>query len=235
MRPIGPASPMRGRAAAADLLGRRQIGQIGPMALAGVHRQQTGGAPGRQQPTVRLDGPAQLRDVVAEHFAEAAGLEEIALHVDDQQRARIRLGRKVHRPTHERRRCFLRLQGGDDRPDRAGPNSAFDIFGPRLTACHHYRRKEHACRLDAHGRYKGAATTSFGEGSASPTIGGAAAAVASMTRLVEARRRIVRQGHDFLDRMKCRRNWRPGDFRADRFPLYPRMLGHGCSSCGYCC
>ena len=43
-------------------------------------------APGRQQAAVRLDGAAKLRHVVAEHFAEAAGLEEVALHVDDQKR-----------------------------------------------------------------------------------------------------------------------------------------------------
>ena len=41
------------------------------------------GAPGREQLLVRLDGAAQLRDIVAEHFAEAARLEKIALHVDD--------------------------------------------------------------------------------------------------------------------------------------------------------
>ena len=40
---------------------------------------------------VGLDRPAQLRDVVAEHLAEAARLEEVALHVDDQQRAVERL------------------------------------------------------------------------------------------------------------------------------------------------
>ena len=57
------------------------------MALAGMDDQQAGGAPRRQQPAVRLDRAAQLRDVVAQHFAEAAGLEEVALHVDDQQRA----------------------------------------------------------------------------------------------------------------------------------------------------
>jgi hypothetical protein len=38
------------------------------------------------------------------------------------------------------------MQGVDDRPDRAGPNSAFDIFGPRLTAFLPDRRKERACR-----------------------------------------------------------------------------------------
>jgi hypothetical protein len=31
-----------------------------------------------------------LRNVVAEHFAKTAGLEKIALHVDDQERAMLR-------------------------------------------------------------------------------------------------------------------------------------------------
>ena len=59
------------------------------MALARVHDRQLPGAPRRQQLPVGLDGPAQLRDVVAEHLAEAARLEEVALHVDDEQRAAV--------------------------------------------------------------------------------------------------------------------------------------------------
>ena len=84
-----PGVADRGRAAAAYFLGRRQIEEVGPMALTRMERRKTGGAPGRQQPTVRFDRPAQLRDVVAEHFAEAAGLEKIPLHVDNQQRAMV--------------------------------------------------------------------------------------------------------------------------------------------------
>jgi len=60
-----------------------------------------GGAPGREQAAVRLDRPPQLRHVVAEHLAEAARLEEVALHVDDEQgaapgieRERIGFGRE---------------------------------------------------------------------------------------------------------------------------------------------
>ena len=60
------------------------------MAFARVHDGQGLGAPCRQQFPVGLDDPAQLRDVVAEHLAEAARLEEIALHVDDEQRAAFR-------------------------------------------------------------------------------------------------------------------------------------------------
>ena len=56
------------------------------MALTGVDHQAAGRAPSRQQGRVGFDRAAQLRDVVAEHFAETAGLEEVTLHVDDQQR-----------------------------------------------------------------------------------------------------------------------------------------------------
>ena len=98
----------RRRAAAADLLGRRQIAEVGPMAFARMENRKTGGAPRRQQLPVRLDGAPQLRNVVAEHFAEAARLEEIALHVDDQKRAtlgrereRIGLGGNVDCAIHD--------------------------------------------------------------------------------------------------------------------------------------
>src|SRR5260370_39865329 len=42
-------------------------------------------APGCEQPWIRFDGAAQPRHIVAKHFAETAGLKEVALHVDDQQ------------------------------------------------------------------------------------------------------------------------------------------------------
>ena len=57
------------------------------MALARVHHHQAGAAPRRQQQAVGFDRAPQLRDVVAQHFAEAAGLEKVALHVDDEQAA----------------------------------------------------------------------------------------------------------------------------------------------------
>ncbi len=69
------------------------------MAFAGVHDLQAGLAPGGEQLAIGLDGAAKLRDVVAEHLAEPARLEEVALHIDDEQRTfgghefkRIRLG-----------------------------------------------------------------------------------------------------------------------------------------------
>ena len=123
------------------------------MALPGMEGGEAGGAPGGQQPAIGFDRPAQLRNVVAEHFPKAAGLEEIPLHVDDQKRAMlgaereiVRFGRKVDGLAHGRRRRLLRAHDVAGRPDRAAQNSALDIFGPRLTACRRSRRKEHASR-----------------------------------------------------------------------------------------
>ena len=59
------------------------------MALTRMHREQPCGPPCPEEPLVRLDRAAQLRDVVAKHFAEAAWLEKVALHVDDEQRAMV--------------------------------------------------------------------------------------------------------------------------------------------------
>ena len=73
------------RRAALDL-GRRRIGEIGQVALAGVDDQHAGGARGVQHVGAGRDRARQLRDIVAQRLAEAAGLEEIALHVDDDKR-----------------------------------------------------------------------------------------------------------------------------------------------------
>ena len=54
------------------------------MAFPRMQHGETGGAPRRKQPAIGLDRPAELGNVVAEHLAEAAGLQEIPLHVDDQ-------------------------------------------------------------------------------------------------------------------------------------------------------
>ena len=88
MRPIGPGSPMR------KLGAPRSI-------LAGGASDRSGRWPSRvwmtsmpvcarrlQHAAQRLDRARKLRDVVAERFAEAAGLQKVALHVDDQQRGR---------------------------------------------------------------------------------------------------------------------------------------------------
>jgi hypothetical protein len=58
------------------------------VALAGVDHHQPRRPPGCQQALRGRDGAAQLTDIVAQCRAEAAGLQEIALHVDHQQRRR---------------------------------------------------------------------------------------------------------------------------------------------------
>jgi len=55
--------------------------------LAGVDRQQPGGSPSDQQPLVGLNGLAQPGNVVAERLAETARLQEVALHIDEDERA----------------------------------------------------------------------------------------------------------------------------------------------------
>jgi len=70
----------------AALLGRGQVAQVGPVTLAGVDHEQAGLPGGRQQALERRHDAGQLADVVAQHRPEAPRLQEIALHVDDEQR-----------------------------------------------------------------------------------------------------------------------------------------------------
>ena len=77
---------MRKRRRAALDLGRRRVGKIGQMAFAGVHDQHAGLARRIQHGRDRLHRARELADVIAERFAEAARLHEIALHVDDEKR-----------------------------------------------------------------------------------------------------------------------------------------------------
>src|SRR5262249_23142275 len=56
-------------AAAADLLGRRQVGQIRTMTFSRVYDLKPGGAAGRQQLAVRPDRATQLRNVIAQYLA----------------------------------------------------------------------------------------------------------------------------------------------------------------------
>ena len=118
-------------AAAANFFDRRQIGEVRPMAFPRMEHRESGGAPRRQELLVRLDGAAQLRNVVAEHLAKAAGLEKIALHVDDQERAMLRRERKL-----------VRFGGEiDGRGHQLGP-----LRGLRSEARQH-GRKDRACRV----------------------------------------------------------------------------------------
>ena len=77
-----------GGRAPANFLGRRKAAEIRPVSFAGMHHLPAFGAPGSEQSLIRFDGAAKQGHIVAQHFAEAARLQKIALHVDDQQRAR---------------------------------------------------------------------------------------------------------------------------------------------------
>ncbi len=67
-------------------LGRRCVRQIGQVAFARVDDEHAGVARSCEHRTTGRDGALQERDVVAERLAEAAGLQKVALHVDDEQR-----------------------------------------------------------------------------------------------------------------------------------------------------
>jgi len=82
-----PGIPDRRLAASANLFRRRQIGEIRAMPLTRVDDLKPALAPRFEQPAVRLDGAAKLRDIVPEHLPEATRLQEVALHVDDHQSA----------------------------------------------------------------------------------------------------------------------------------------------------
>ena len=70
-------------------LGGRAIGQIRAVALAGVDDQHARPRGQRvEHPRGRRDGAPQQRHVVAERLAEATRVDEVALHVDHDQRGR---------------------------------------------------------------------------------------------------------------------------------------------------
>ncbi len=71
---------------AAPVFGGRQVGQVGAVALAGVHHQHAGGTAGGEHLGGGADRGAKLRHVVAEGGAETARFQEVALHVDDDER-----------------------------------------------------------------------------------------------------------------------------------------------------
>ena len=90
-----------------DLVPRR-IGEIGPMPFARVNDQHAASARGTEYLPAGTDGRLQARHVIAEGGAEAAGLEEVALHVDDQQGGAVEFDRKRRRLRLESdvRHCF---------------------------------------------------------------------------------------------------------------------------------
>jgi hypothetical protein len=57
------------------------------MPFAGVDDLEAFVAPGAEQAPIRFNGAPELRDIVSEHFPEAAGLEKVSLHIDDEERA----------------------------------------------------------------------------------------------------------------------------------------------------
>ena len=77
---------MRLRRRAAVELGGRAVRQVRLVALAGVDHHDAGLAGGGDQRGQRRHHLEQLVDVVAEALAETAGQQEVALHVDDDQR-----------------------------------------------------------------------------------------------------------------------------------------------------
>jgi len=82
------------------------------MALAGMDDGQTRQSRRIEQAPGRRDGPAQQRDVVAQYGAKAAGLEKIALHVDDHEAGVRRVEIKWIRL------CFDDRHGTPDEPQK---------------------------------------------------------------------------------------------------------------------
>ena len=88
MRPIGPGAPMRSVGAPRSTFARGASDRSGRWPSRVWMTSMPRAARRVEQRAARLDGRAQQRDVVAERLAEAAGLEEVALHVDDHERRR---------------------------------------------------------------------------------------------------------------------------------------------------
>jgi hypothetical protein len=74
------------RRVAAQPLGRRAVRQVGPVALAGVDDRPAPHAEGLEQTPPSARSPAAALTSLPSAGAEAAGLDEVALHVDDDQR-----------------------------------------------------------------------------------------------------------------------------------------------------
>ena len=78
-------------------LGGRTVGQVRAVTFAGVDDEHSGGSGGLEDAPRRLNGTSQQRDVVAERLAESTRIDEVALHVDDQQRGGPRVEIKLVR------------------------------------------------------------------------------------------------------------------------------------------
>ena len=85
--PLGPGPPIAVSSAAAGELGRRAVGQVGPVALARVDDRHAGVARGGEHaPAAARRRVASSETSLPSSCAEAARLEEVALHVDDHER-----------------------------------------------------------------------------------------------------------------------------------------------------
>ena len=82
--------------AALDLV-RRGVGQIGAVTFAGVDHQHAGARAASSTLASAADRRLEPRHVVAERRAEAAGLQKVALHVDDDERRAIEIDRQRRR------------------------------------------------------------------------------------------------------------------------------------------
>ena len=85
-RPIGTRVADAQCGLAAPPLGRRAVGQVWRVRFARVDDRPAARAPQLQQHARRLDDRCEQRHVVAERGAESARLDEVALHVDHDQR-----------------------------------------------------------------------------------------------------------------------------------------------------
>ena len=84
--PHRPAIADARRQVSSPALRRRTVAQIGPVAFTRVDDRQAVTPERHEHPARRRHRAAKVPDVVAQHLAEAAALEEVALHVDDEQR-----------------------------------------------------------------------------------------------------------------------------------------------------
>ncbi len=94
--------------ARAPALVRRQVGEIGPMALARMDDVVALGAHRRQHRPIGSIGALHQRQVVAHRVDVAALAAEIGLHVDDDQRRVVRpAGRRCRARDRDRRRWYV--------------------------------------------------------------------------------------------------------------------------------
>ena len=118
---------------------RRSIRKIGTVTLACMDHQQAGVARGGEHRLQRLHRRLQPRHVVAERFAKSARLQEVALHVDDEQRRaverdaeRLRFGRdqNLHHAPRLRREivCSARTRKPYATPTAAQAAAAYAYF-----------------------------------------------------------------------------------------------------------